>query len=278
MGQRAHTRSDRKRVRSATSGAKLNLWVGQLFLWPGRALYIGTSADTEAHAHHALQICIGVEEECRLRSTPRSPWRRHAGVVIGADVGHLLDRGQHLALFYIDPESDEGLRLASAMRGSDFLPIEAARLEGVRRRLPLSMAQMSAADAGTVLDEIVEGLVAAPRVRRHDPRIVGALERLRRDSCARRALAEVASEVSLSPSRFAHLFRADTGLPLRRYLLWLRLVEAVREIARGGSVTEAAHAAGFADSAHLTRTFRRMFGVAPSAIARGSRFQEIASK
>jgi AraC family transcriptional regulator len=32
------------------------------------------------------------------------------------------------------------------------------------------------------------------------------------------------------------------------------------------SWTEAAHAACFADSAHLTRTFRRMFGINPAAI------------
>jgi AraC family transcriptional regulator len=32
------------------------------------------------------------------------------------------------------------------------------------------------------------------------------------------------------------------------------------------SWTEAAHAACFADSAHLTRTFRRMFGINPAAL------------
>ena len=35
---------------------------------------------------------------------------------------------------------------------------------------------------------------------------------------------------------------------------------------RGASLTEAAHLAGFADSAHLSRTFRAMFGVAPSLL------------
>jgi AraC family transcriptional regulator len=33
---------------------------------------------------------------------------------------------------------------------------------------------------------------------------------------------------------------------------------------QGASLAEAAHASGFADSAHLARTSRRMFGIPPS--------------
>jgi AraC-like DNA-binding protein len=54
------------------------------------------------------------------------------------------------------------------------------------------------------------------------------------------------------------------GLPVRRYLLWLRLRDAVGELARGVSVARAAHAAGFADGPHFSRTFRRMLGFTPS--------------
>ena len=40
----------------------------------------------------------------------------------------------------------------------------------------------------------------------------------------------------------------------------------VRVVAGGASLTAAAHEAGFADSAHFSRTFRRMFGVAAAAL------------
>ena len=36
----------------------------------------------------------------------------------------------------------------------------------------------------------------------------------------------------------------------------------------GGSWTEAAQQAGFAESAHLSRTCRRMFGIAPTMLVR----------
>lgn len=76
----------------------------------------------------------------------------------------------------------------------------------------------------------------------------------------------LADRVALSPSRLGELFRRDIGIPLRRYLLWLRLIEAVEALAGGLTLTEAAHRAGFADSAHFTRTFNRMFGMPPSAL------------
>lgn len=75
------------------------------------------------------------------------------------------------------------------------------------------------------------------------------------------SLREVTALVGLSPGRTRHLFVEETGLSFRTYLLWLRLERAVELFASGASLTEAAHAAGFADSAHLSRTFRRMFGI-----------------
>jgi AraC family transcriptional regulator len=79
-------------------------------------------------------------------------------------------------------------------------------------------------------------------------------------------MATVAKLIHLSPGRTRHLFVEQTGLPFRTYLLWLRLVRAVEVYAGGASLTEAAHGAGFADSAHLSRTFRRMFGIAAASL------------
>jgi len=55
--------------------------------------------------------------------------------------------------------------------------------------------------------------------------------------------------------------------PQRPYILWLRLQRAAGDMTDGASVTSAAHRAGFSDSAHLTRTFRRMLGATPSDLA-----------
>ncbi len=59
-------------------------------------------------------------------------------------------------------------------------------------------------------------------------------------------------------------------MPYPVWRRWLRLQLALNAIQSGASLTAAAHAAGFADSAHLTRSCRAMFGITPSEAARAT--------
>jgi AraC-like DNA-binding protein len=80
------------------------------------------------------------------------------------------------------------------------------------------------------------------------------------------SLDALATEVGLSPSRLMHVFTESLGIPLRPYLAWLKLQRAAQAIVTGRPLADAAYAAGFADAAHMTRTFRKMFGVTPSSV------------
>ena len=102
--------------------------------------------------------------------------------------------------------------------------------------------------------------------REVDARVARALEYLRSRVRAPVSLADAAGVATLSPSRFRHLFVQGTGTSFRAYLLWLRINVAIEAAMAGASWTEAAHESGFADSSHLTRTHRRMFGIEPKAI------------
>jgi AraC-like DNA-binding protein len=106
----------------------------------------------------------------------------------------------------------------------------------------------------------------APAVHSVDPRISRAIAWVRERLDSPVSLNQAAAVAHLSPSRFRHLFVAQTGVSFRAYLLWARVETAVGAAMSGQSWTAAAQEAGFADSAHLSRTCRRMFGFAPATL------------
>jgi AraC-like DNA-binding protein len=81
-------------------------------------------------------------------------------------------------------------------------------------------------------------------------------------------LNDLASQVGVSRYHFIRVFRRATGLVPSAYLRQLRLGKARSLICEGSSPGYAAAAAGFADQAHLTREFQRIFGTTPGKLAR----------
>ena len=79
----------------------------------------------------------------------------------------------------------------------------------------------------------------------------------------------------LSESRLLHLFKDEMGLPIRNYILWYRLKVALEHLINEGSLTKAAHMAGFSDQSHFTRTCQKMIGVPPSIITKNSKFVQV---
>ena len=98
-----------------------------------------------------------------------------------------------------------------------------------------------------------------------DHRVRRAIARIESELEDPPGLEALASELNISSSRLRHMFREQVGLPLSRYVLWMRLRAALLEALEGASMTESAQAAGFSDAAHFTRTCRQMFGLPPTA-------------
>ena len=76
--------------------------------------------------------------------------------------------------------------------------------------------------------------------------------------------------IAVGSSRFAlyRAFKATYGLAPSEYQRLLRLRAARRMLVAGRPVAAAAIDAGFADQAHLTRWFRRCYGITPATYQR----------
>jgi AraC family transcriptional regulator len=250
-------------------------WAPRWYLWDGGFLALGRSSGIiPPHAHHAIQITIAVDGYARVRE-PEGDWREFRGAIVRPDVEHSFDGNSALgAMLFVDPESAEGIWLRSSV-ASDITVVPEPRLEscieGIRA---FAERPFEAMEVSVLIRHCVQELcVGAPPLRRLDPRIAGVLASIRAADDLRIPLEDAAALVFLSPSRFAHLFAEQVGLPFRRYMLWRKLTRALLGIGRGHGLSAAAYAGGFADAAHLARTCNRMFGVPPSALMRGEFFE-----
>lgn len=233
-------------------------WGGAALLRPGVLAFSGSIGITDAHAHHAVQIMTATTAFTVLDEHGA----RHRGtkVVVPADAPHRIEVGaEQGAMVFLDPESTPGrsAHLRAVRSGWAVTPV----LTFTRRRV-----------LATVVDELIAHLAPATAgddgVPRH-PAIDDALRLLPALVAAGPVSGtELAARVGISASRLTHLFTEQVGIPLRRYVLWSRLQVAITRVQAGDDLTGAAHGAGFADSAHLTRTTREMFGLPPSVLSR----------
>lgn len=81
-------------------------------------------------------------------------------------------------------------------------------------------------------------------------------------------LEALAKQVGVSRDRMSRLFQAAVGLPMRSYLLWRKTHRITELFGQGLSLTELAHAAEFADSAHMCHVFQDVFGAPPKQFLR----------
>jgi len=245
---------------------------GQICVWDGGSLWIGrTTGVNDVHAHHAVQVALALEGSFRFQSPRDGVWLDCAGAVISSNQPHAFDGrdAPTLAHLFVEPQSPPGRILQQRFPATHGIhPLTGTLLEAATRSLAArSAASREAADlvagAREALRTLTDGVEAPPPA---DRRILEAVAYLRNNLAGPVSLARTAAHVHLSPSRFRHLFVSEMGLAFRPYVLWLRLGRAVEAFAAGESLTSAAHDAGFADSAHLSRTFRRMYGMAAGSL------------
>ena len=237
-------------------------------IWPPLLAVAGQGDASERHRHHSLHAVIA--REGTIRTSVGDDSREAAGIITGPDVEHAIDaRGGNVLLLFADPESVPGARLVAALGGEGWAVVE----DEVRNEL---VAGLSATPRSPEVASWAEEAVATlsgdswerPRMHPREQRLLRQLRELPPEADV--SLEALAARIGLSPSRLMHVFTESVGIPLRPYLRWLRFQRAATAIVAGMTLSVAAAEAGFADVAHMTRTFKQMFGLAPSALQRRS--------
>lgn len=238
-----------------------------LMTWPPVLATRGPGFRGALHSHHALHFVLAIEGELRVRTSASGRWWGAPGVLTSPQVPHAIDaHGVEVLLVFLDPESDACAAVRPALDRAVRPLSEEERDALVRDVVPRTILRSGAEEWVRTAARTLRVTLPASQRRIH-PRVRKLLAVLRASGVDEATSLEVlASLVGLSPSRLMHVFTASMGIPLRPYLAWLKVQRAAMAIVNGSSMGEAAYAAGFADAAHMSRTFKRMLGVAPSLL------------
>lgn len=246
----------------------------RLYLIKGGALLIGSILDNAVHKHHAFQITFALEGSFTF-SIEGKEFQSEA-FLINSNVEHTISAGIDGAqlMLLIEPESLYGEALKGLLdEGKGFIELNRPLCRTIRE-----LVESEELGVELLIQTVFKHLrLALPQKGGVEERVMKVVSLIEKSPDKKMAIKELAREVSLSESRLQHLFKAQIGISIKRYLLWKRVIEGINLIARsgGGDLTMAAYDAGFSDSAHMSRTFKEMFGVNLSDIFKNSRSVQV---
>lgn len=252
-----------------------------LVLWPDQMIYAGIGQSFTLHRHHAVQISISLGAPLQVRTSASGPYSKQQSFIVGPNIPHQV-KGEGVPVFALWSEARALADLARRLGTSSTSELPTLPADLLKILLPVLRAsggQVPDAQVGHALLSHVLTILLGPTWNEgpDDLRIATARSLVTPQFLVEQSqpIASLATCVHLSPSRFRHLWRLEMGMSVQSYLRWKRLWSAMSISAHGASLTEAAHAAGFADSAHLTRVFHATFGMQPSHLFKNSHVVQI---
>jgi AraC family transcriptional regulator len=254
----------------STMDRPANRYRGDFVAWTGGCGFLGEGggAPIAPHAHYAIQLVMGVPEGLRVQFGRNGAWQPCAAALVPSRATHSIDVTgcESSAVLFVEPETPEGKALTARLQGRPEVLDAAEVAEGIGRLRSAWRIEKSRAAVELACAQLVRDIARTTPREPSDPRVLAAIDYIRLRGNEAVTLTDVAEAAHLSPGRFRHLFVEETGMPLRTYVLWRRLLHVWTLLMQGETLSAAAHGAGFADSAHLSRTARTMFGLPPSAL------------
>jgi len=240
-----------------------------MLITPERVFYAGLLGRPRERCSGAFNIYVAIEDGLWL--TTADGRKCHGEMVaVMPNVRHTIASDYRSVLsVVIEPESVcPGVLedLAGRLSG----PEGAAFAERIRAAY-LALRERHGGDdlSSAEFDLLCLGEALPQRVL--DPRVARAILQIGRFCGEPVTAASCATEAGLSPSRFLHLFKEETGISFRSFRAWKRARHLLHFANQDINLAHLAQDIGYPDSTHFSHSIRRFYGLKPRAIFSGSR-------
>jgi AraC-like DNA-binding protein len=240
-----------------------------MLITPERVFYAGLLGRPRERCPGALHVYVAIKGGLWL-TTADGGERYGELVAVMPNVRHTIASDYRSAIcLVIEPESvpsgtfEELSKRLSGLEAEVF----ASRIRAAYARL----RQRKHGDDVTSAEFDIMCFGEALPQRPLDPRVVRAIAQIGRFSGEPVTAASCATEAGLSPSRFLHLFKEETGIAFRSFRAWKRARHLLHFANQDINLAHLAQDIGYPDSTHFSHSIRRFYGLKPRAIFSGSR-------
>ncbi len=228
-------------------------------------IFIGKDINSDFHSHYAISILISFGEAFKITTSDKKPdFFKVAIIQKNTNYSLRSNKNDYMAFIHIVPYSKVGIKLSN--NNCTIRKLEIKPFGGVIKKL---MNWFNSSDNDSQLVEhLLQEISIIPDSNNKiviDERIMKSFDFIMRSEIEKISVSMVAKKLHLSISHFNRLFKKETGLTFRKFVLHSKLIKAIFAMYKQNNLTKASFIGGFSDQPHFTRTFKNNFGIKPSA-------------
>lgn len=229
-------------------------------------IYIGKNVQADFHKQHTITIILTLGEPFRIALKNKVP-ESYMVAIVQKDVYHnfISNSTDYKIFLHLDPYSENGIYLTQNKNLIQKLSIKpfSEVIKDFQDWFRSSKNDEHSTEllinkVSSIATNKIQGIVKI------DDRIKKSMQLIKQSDLYKLSIRQVADTVNTSPSHFAYLFKKETDLTFRKFVLHCKLIKSLQAMHKHDSLTEASFHGGFSDQPHFTRTFKNAFGFKPS--------------
>jgi len=237
-------------------------------------IYIGKNILSNFHKHYSITIIISFGEAFKITTTeqnlPSTADKQdlYKVAIIQKNISYDLQsfEDDFIAIMHIVPYSEIGINLSNNEKAIQKFDIELF----ATTLIELKNWFISSESDPIIVKNLFNLISNIPQTSSNkkaiiDERIRRSFDLIMNNESEKLPINQIAKSVYLSPSHFARLFKKETEMTFREFVLNSKLIKSIYAMYKDNSLTEAAFLGGFSDQPHFTRTFKNAFGIKPSS-------------
>lgn len=217
------------------------------------------------HKHWAMQLFLNVEKNLEINIEGQQISCKC--IVINHNTLHSFSTGNRLHFTLImEPAACFARQFDEILKGKNCHVFDNPEIDKAQSLLLRLIENGGMKEYHDFMIQLYKALGLKEQAKLYDERIQDLLSEIEQGNCDTYSIASFADKAALSPSRLSHLFKEQTGIPLKCYLQFHQMKRAFLALSNGKNITEASMTANFDTPSHFAAVTKRMMGM-PAGIS-----------